>query len=167
MARERRTKQAINQPKVWPVDLDQVRTLFSRGFTNLEVAEFYKVTERCVSKWVADHPEFAEAMRAGKAQADECVERALYARAMGSVVKETTEDDQAFSGHGIGKSACRKTTTKELPPDTTACIYWLKNRRPEKWRDRQEIELSGEVKLGDAVAAARKRLAEKRKGEND
>lgn len=36
-----------------------------------------------------------------------------------------------------------KQTIKHYPPDTTACIYWTKNRMPERWRDVRQTELTG------------------------
>lgn len=51
---------------------------------------------------------------------------------------------------------------RELPPDTTAGIFWLKNRKPKDWRDKQEVELSGNVGMTDALKKARERVNEHR-----
>jgi hypothetical protein len=61
------------------------------------------------------HKEFAEAQKRGKAPADERVVESLYNRTLG------------FTRKG-----------KYYPPEVTACIFWLKNRRPDEWRDRQD-----------------------------
>lgn len=46
----------------------------------------------------------------------------------------------------LGELVVTKEITKEVPPDTTAIIFWLKNRQPQKWRDKQQVEMSGELK---------------------
>lgn len=39
--------------------------------------------------------------------------------------------------------------TKEVVPDTTAQIFWLKNRKPAQWRDKQDIEHSGGISINN------------------
>ena len=45
-----------------------------------------------------------------------------------------------------------------LEGNVTAAIFWLKNRRRNSWRDKQELEVSGEVGIADAIKQARERL---------
>lgn len=50
------------------------------------------------------------------------------------------------------KEVLAERKVKEVVPDTTAQIFWLKNRRPDKWRDKQDMELFGEVKTTNPYA---------------
>ena len=73
-----------------------------------------------------DYPNFSNALKKGKEIADYEVENALFKRALGYTYEEKTFEDGVL----------RKVVVKEVAPDTTAQIYWLKNRKPDKWRDK-------------------------------
>ena len=66
------------------------------------------------------------------------MENALLKRALGYTYTETKKERTA---EGVRTT----TTIKEVVPDTTAQIFWLKNRRPDRWRDKQDIEHSGQI----------------------
>lgn len=96
------------------------------GLIDAELAIFFGVSESTLNRWKHAHPEFSESIRRGKAIADAEVVEALYRSAVGfsyeeSVVKEFN-----------GKIEVIK-TTKHRPPNTTAMIFWLRNRQPNKW----------------------------------
>lgn len=110
----------------------QAEKLCKLGATDMEVADFFEVEVRTLYRWKAEHDDFCQALKAGKAEADARVERSLFARATGY---EHDEVDIRVVGGEIVQTPLRK----HYPPDTTACIFWLKNRRPEEWRDRQEL----------------------------
>lgn len=110
----------------------QAEKLCKLGATDMEVADFFEVEVRTLYRWKAEHDDFCQALKAGKAEADARVERSLFARATGY---EHDEVDIRVVGREIVQTPLRK----HYPPDTTACIFWLKNRRPEEWRDRQEL----------------------------
>jgi len=80
--------------------------------------------------------EFCNALKAGKSSADDRVERSLYERANGY----THVEDKIFMHEG---QPVIVPTKKHYPPDTTAGIFWLKNRRAEDWREKQEVEHKG------------------------
>lgn len=101
------------------------------GATDVEIADFLEVDVRTVQRWRAQHEDFCRAIKAGKEFADERVERSLFARATGYEHDEV--DIRAVQGE-IVQTPIRK----YYPPDTTACIFWLKNRRPEDWREKIE-----------------------------
>jgi hypothetical protein len=114
------------------VDLDQARILAEKGFTDQELADFFGVVRSTISLWKKEHPEFSDALKLGKEAADRKVERSLFERATGY-----SHPDTHFSAYeGI---VTETPTTKVYPPDTTAAIFWLKNRKPDEWRDRQEV----------------------------
>jgi hypothetical protein len=119
------------------------RIACSLGATDVEVAERLGVTARCVQKWRVRYPEFADAMMAGKEYADARVVRSLYLRAVGY----SFESEEIFCSNG---QVTRVDCVEHVPPDPTSIIFWLKNRKPEEWRDRRE--LTG--KDGEALNAA-------------
>ena len=108
------------------------------GFTDLELADLLGVSVRTINAWKVAHLEFAAALKVGKAVADERVERSLFARANGYEHDEV--DIRVVAGEII-----QTPIRKFYPPDTTAAIFWLKNRKPAEWRDKQEVEHSGGV----------------------
>ena len=108
------------------------------GATDKDLADFFEVAESTIHKWKIDHPEFSESIKKGKTEADANVANRLYKRALGFTHK--SEEIKVVSiGQGEGSQVERVPVTKIYPPDPTAAIFWLKNRQPEKWRDKQEI----------------------------
>lgn len=103
------------------------------GATDQDLAKFFEVEERTINNWKHDFPEFFQSIKKGKVDADALVARSLFKRAMGYTYKELKEEE---SEQGIKNT----TTTKEVAPDTTAQIFWLKNRQPAMWRDKQEVD---------------------------
>lgn len=122
--------------KFGTLDPDQVSALASRGWTDKEMASFFGVTEQTWNNWKKKSPEFFASLKEAKAVADEKVERSLFERACGY----SHPEDKIMQNNGVPVIV---PTTKHYPPDTTACIFWLKNRKPDEWRDRQEHEHTG------------------------
>ena len=119
----------------------QAEKLCKLGATDMEVADFFDVDVRTVYRWKGENEAFCQALKVGKDIADERVERSLYARANGY---EHEEVDIRVVGGAIVQTPIRK----YYPPDTTACIFWLKNRKTAEWRDKVEQEHSGTVQIG-------------------
>ena len=106
------------------------------GFTDREIADLFGVSETTVNGWKIKHQEFSLALKAGKSPADDRVERSLYHRAVGY------EHDSVKIFMAEGKPVYAP-YREHYPPDTSAAFLWLKNRRPDKWRDVQRIERGG------------------------
>lgn len=120
--------------------LDWAWSLYSRGATDAEVAEAFGVAVRTIHRWKKDYPEFAEVMQSSKEIADAQVERSLFKLATG--FRYTTTDTRVLMDKdGNQKPAEIRKTEHEVPPDTGAVCFWLKNRRPDEWRDKQIMEL--------------------------
>lgn len=115
---------------------EQAKKLALLGATDAQAADFFGVTEQTLNNWKKKHPEFFESLKAGKAEVDSKVVRSLFERAMGY----THPEEKIFNHNG---EAMRVETTKHYPPDTTAMIFWLKNRDPENWRDKVTTEVIG------------------------
>lgn len=116
----------------------QAAKLCLLGATDAQLADFFEVAVSTISLWKVQHLAFSEALKMPKAQADQRVEQSLYRRAMGFECDET--DIRVVDG-AIVQTLMRRI----YPPDTTAAIFWLKNRKPEEWRDKQDVEHSGNL----------------------
>lgn len=116
--------------------------LYKRGFTDAEVAEIIGVTDRTINNWKIERPSFFQSLKDWKVDADRQVERALYERACGY---NAPEEKQFFDPKN--KEVITHQAIKHFPPDPTSMIFWLKNRQPKKWRDKQEVENTGEIKV--------------------
>lgn len=123
-----------------PVFSEQVEKLCKLGATDNEIADFFEVDVSTINNWKIAHPEFFESIKKGKILADSNVADRLYQRALG--FEHDSEEIKVFEGVVI-----RVPIRKIYPPDPTAAIFWLKNRRSKEWRDKQEIEQSGGIKI--------------------
>lgn len=120
-----------------PEYAEQALKLCRLGATDKEIANFFEVVESTINEWKLKHAEFSESLKAGKALADAEVADKLFKRATGyehAAVKISASPD--------GKEHVTE-YIERYPPDTTAAIFWLKNRRPDVWRDKVQQELTG------------------------
>lgn len=122
--------------KYKPEFAKQAKQLCKLGATDQELAEFFGVSQQTLNNWKVSQPGFLESLKGGKEVADERVTTALYHRAMGYSHPE--DDIRAINGEIVITP-----TIKHYPPDTTAAIFWLKNRRPDEWRDKVQQEVTG------------------------
>lgn len=131
------------QPENWKVPpentSDTVNKLCAMGHTDFEIAAFFGVNTKTLTNWKQRYPEVAQAFKSGKDVADERVERSLYSRATGY----SFDAIKIFNDKG---SVTKVPYVEHAPPDTVACIFWLKNRRAEMWRDRREVVATGDGK---------------------
>lgn len=108
----------------------QAEKLCQLGATDDDIAQFFEVDVRTIARWKLDFPEFCQALKSGKSAADERVERSLYHKAVGY----TFDAVKIFMPAGASEPVYAP-YREHVPPDTTACIFWLKNRRQQQWRD--------------------------------
>jgi hypothetical protein len=128
-----------------PEFVEQAKKLCELGATDYELADFFGVSTRTIYRWKNAHPDFCQAVIAGKESADDRVERSLYNRAVGY----SFESEKVFQFQG---AIIRAETVEHVPPDTGAAMNWLKNRRGDKWRDKIEHEHGGKNGLPIAVS---------------
>jgi len=134
-----------------PEYVEQAAQLCELGATDEQIARFFKVHRATFYRWQAEHPELSAALKMGKDVPDERVQRSLYHRAVGYTFKSV----KIFQYEG---QPVVVPYTEHVPPDTVACIFWLKNRRPDEWRDRQQLDLTNsDGSIADMMAAARAR----------
>jgi len=123
-----------------------------RGFIDKEIALCIGVTEQTFNNWKKSHPLFFESLKDWKAEADAKVERSLFERANGWSCPDTkaqwVETTRIEDGKTIRDGRWEYADlVKHYPGDTTAMIFWLKNRKPSEWRDKVETEHIGEVRF--------------------
>lgn len=102
------------------------------GLTDEQIARNIGVSVSTLNNWKIKYVEILESLKRGKEVVDRQVENALLKRALGYTYEEITYEGGVET----------KRVVKEVVPDTTAQIFWLKNRKREAWADRQNIELS-------------------------
>jgi hypothetical protein len=118
-----------------PEFVEQVRKLCQLGATDAEVADFFNVSRMTIYRWRAAYPEFCDSMKAGKAPADDRMERSFYER-------------------GIGYDYKIKPGYKHVPGDVTVQMKWLCNRRPERWREKIDVTMQREPEKSAAEIRA-------------
>lgn len=120
--------------KYKPEFCEQAAKLCKLGATDRELADFFGVKEWTINRWKAEYPEFSQSLKLAKEESDNRVEQSLYHRALGyshdAVKILMTKDGDVY----------REEYVEHYPPDTTACIFWLKNRRPDQWRDKIDVD---------------------------
>lgn len=132
---------------------EEARQLCAQGATDPELAEYFGVSLLSVRNWRNRYPSFRQACLAGKEVADDRIEDALYQRALGY-----QHDDVDI--RVIDNQVVQTPIRKHYPPDATSMIWWLKNRRPQKWRDKTEVGVTdkdgNDVKPPDMNELARR-----------
>lgn len=131
----------------------QAEKLCKLGATDLEIADFFDIHVSTLYRWKHTHPDFCDAIRRAKEVADDIVEESLFRRATGY----SHEAVKIFMPAGA-PAPVYAPYTEHFPPDATAMIFWLKNRQPDKWRDRHEIEGDLTIStIAERIAAVRRR----------
>lgn len=102
------------------------------GLTDEQIAHNIGITRSTLSEWKKKHSEISDTLKRGKEVVDRLVENALLKRALGYEFDEITFEQ------GIEVKRVRKMVN----PDTTAQIFWLKNRKPDAWRDKREQDIN-------------------------
>lgn len=158
-------KKAGGRPSKYKVEFNsQAAKLCKLGATDRDLADFFQVNEDTINEWKLKHPEFSESIKEAKKEADQEVVKALFKRATGYThpavkifqrnfvrikasptnVEQEMEADEEMEEDD---RALIVPYTEHYPPDTTACIFWLKNRDRENWKDKHDHELSGNVNI--------------------
>lgn len=142
--------------KYEPAFVNGARKLAKLGATDQEIADFFEIDLRTLYRWKIAHEDFCHALKEGKSEADDRVERSLYQRAIGyeqeavKIFMPAGKDDPVYAPY-----------RERVAPDTTAAIFWLKNRRPNDWRDKKELDHGAQDSLAaflDAIASNSRRI---------
>lgn len=133
--------------------LEEIKQWCLDGHTDKEIYDALGISAETFYKHKREQPELSDALKQTKEIADNQVQDSLWKRANGY---DTTEEKVTYDGDGCVIK--REKTTKHIPPDPTSCIFWLKNRNPREWRDKQEIEHSGEIDQTVIILPSNSRL---------
>lgn len=112
------------------------------GLTDEQISQNMGISRSTLNEWKNKYQDISDTLKKGKEVVDLQVENALLKRALGYSYEEVTFE--------YGEEV--KRVRKEVVPDTTAQIFWLKNRRPDKWRDKQDIEHTGNMNVNNPFA---------------
>ena len=162
-------KKAGGRPSKYKEEFNsQAAKLCKLGATDRDLADFFQVNEDTINEWKKKHLEFSESIKEAKKEADQEVVKALFRRAVGyshpavkifqrnyprlkssptNIEQEMEEDEEIEESTGAESAALVVPYTEHYPPETTACIFWLKNRDRENWKDKHDHELSGNVNI--------------------
>lgn len=132
-----------------PDGILRLQALARDGLTDDQLSVKMGISPATLYRWKKDHCEICEALKRGKEVVDIEVENALLKRALGY---DYTEEKVEVSKDGGKKSVKTVQVVKHVPPDVTAQIIWLKNRKPDRWRDKPaETVDDGGVQIIDDI----------------
>lgn len=139
-----------------PEYAEQARKLCLLGHTDIEMADFFGVSEKTIYNWKHAHPAFLQATIDGKTVADAEVANSLYKRATG----EEVQLEKVVKASDGSYEAVRYKSY--IPGDANAAFKWLMNRRSKDWREKSELNHTGAIELTtkeqrDAAVAAAQR----------
>ena len=131
------------------------------GLSNEQIAHNIGINKDTLYEWQKRFSDFSDALKKGKEVVDREVENAMLKRALGYDYEEVVQRPVVIDKE-TGETEMRvvQRVNKHVAPDVTAQIFWLKNRKPEEFRDKRDVELSGNVDLGAIIERARGRADE-------
>lgn len=114
------------------------------GATNSELAEAFGVPLATLATWIKNNTDFTSAIKKGREAADTKIAKSIYRQALGYKRK----GEKLFVIDGV---VVHEPVIEYHPPNVTAAIFWLKNRRPDKWREKKD---EGHARTGDVYIDA-------------
>ncbi|MET3658881.1 transcriptional regulator with XRE-family HTH domain [Sporosarcina psychrophila] len=121
------------------------------GLTDEQIAANIGISRSTLNEWKKKYSDISDTLKRGKEVVDRQVENALLKRALGYQYNEVTQEKTWSDDLGIYEMSVTKIVIKEVNPDVTAQIFWLKNRKPKDWRDKQDIQHSGNVEINNPM----------------
>lgn len=115
------------------------------GLTDEQIAHNMGIRRETLIAWKKRFPNIDNALKKTKDVVDKEVECALYKSAMGYDYEEVTEELKWNPSSGKYEMMVTKRVKKHVPPSNVAQIFWLKNRKPDVWKDKREIESNTEA----------------------
>ena len=133
------------------------------GLTEEQIAHNMGITRKTLAEWKSKYSDICDTLKKGKEVVDIEVENALLKRALGYRFIEITKKPIVNQETGKTELMIVRTVETEKVPDTLAIIFWLKNRKPEQWRDKTDAEVrSNNPFQGLSTEELRKRIEELR-----
>ena len=134
-----------------PDGLLQIEGWAREGLVEKQICQNIGISERTFSTWKERFPAITSALKRGKAPVDFKVENALLKSALGhketvrKAIKVKTEKQKVGEGKIVEEHIEYVDEEVYIPPQVVAQIFWLKNRRPDKWKDKVEQTVITEV----------------------
>lgn len=123
------------------------------GLIDTQIAQLFEISVSTFYEWKNEYIEFSEAIKKGKEEADCKVASMLFRKAVGFKEKRQVpfKVKKTINGEGSEEKIEIVEVEDYYPPETSAQIFWLKNRQPQTWRDKQnvEIEETGSINISD------------------
>ncbi len=119
-----------------------IAKLLGRGYSQVQVGKILGVSQSTINRWVAFNPDLRIDIKLQEQLATDMVERAMFDKATGNVV---THERKIEFDVNTGHEKTTEYKEKTHPPDTASSIFWLKNKRPDQWKDRHEIYNDGTI----------------------
>lgn len=141
--------------------LDKITEWAANGLSVQQMANNISITRTTLYDWMNKNTNISNAIKKGREQSDEEVENALFKRATGYSYREITEEDKG------GNMQVTKIITKHMPAEVGAMVFWLKNRKPNEWRDKQGIAFEGDVENVPNFADAFEKQISERMGNEE
>lgn len=131
----------------WLTDegLLQIEAWARNGLTDEQIAHNMGISVKTLFNYKQKYLPILQALKKGKEVVDIQVENALLKRALGYSYTEMTSERRMNEDTGEYEMVTTKEVVKEIIPDTTAQIFWLKNRKPDTWRDKKDVDVGGSV----------------------
>lgn len=144
-------RRGLYEEWITPDGLTSIEGWAREGMTEADITKKIGVCSSTFAEWKNRFPEIVDALKKGKAPVDFKVENTLLKSALGYTVtvKEPIKVKKKTTNSGVGTIEEERIEYAEkeiyVKPDSTAQIFWLKNRRPDKWRDKPEYSENAET----------------------
>jgi hypothetical protein len=115
--------------------------------TDRQLAELFKVSSKTINKWKKLFPEFGEALRTGKVTADTDISKSLYHRAKGF-------EHRSVDVRLVNNEMVRTTKVRYFPPNVRSIMFWLRNRQPDKWREKNKTQAGLDAEAVEMILSA-------------
>jgi len=123
----------------------RVEIMARGGMIEVDMAAELGVSVKTFEDYKKRYPLFLQSLKKGKETVDDIVVAKLLTRALGYEYDEIVKERILANGKKSNVMAITKVTTKHVHPDVTAMIFWLKNRRPEEWREQKHVDPEQQV----------------------
>lgn len=136
------------------------------GLTEEQIAKNMGISYNTLRRWKKSNELFASSLKKPKDVANRIVENSLFKRANGFEYTETTEERIFNPLTNKFEMVVTKRVNKVVLPDTTAQIFWLKNKKPDVWQDRRQIESTEAIDKLDGILSSIREQAKRQQGED-
>lgn len=138
-------RQRVTNYKEWLSEerLNQIKSWKGEGISHEALAERIGINRTTLYSWISKYPEIAQAVKEGQQRTVQYIENALIKKINGYTLRDTKRYKTTDKDGNVVERI--EVTEKEVGPDTTAIIFALKTKDPERWNEKITMEHSGRV----------------------